>query len=128
VAGAAIPRHLPNLAEELADARLIVHLGSGNTAASALAAGVPQLVLAVDIEKELNGRALEGAGVAKLLRAYDPDVRLSTELIIAMAEDDALAAHAAEIAKPHRQMLSIDPLGLFMRDCFDLLGIAAPVR
>jgi hypothetical protein len=127
-AGAQIPVSLPNLAQELADARLIVHVGSGGTAASALAAGVPQLVLAVDIEKELNGQALERAGVAKLLRVYDPAVRPATEMIIAMAEDDTLAARAAEVAQPHRQMLSIDPLGSFMRDCFDLLDIATPVH
>ena len=126
-AGAVIPASLPNLAQELADARLIVHVGSGGTAASALAAGVPQLVLAVDIEKELNGQALERAGVANLLRVYDPTVRLSTEMVLAMAEDDVMALHAAEVATRHRRTLSIDPFNSFMRECFDLLNIAAPV-
>jgi hypothetical protein len=126
-AGASIPPNLPNLRQELADARLVIHLGGAATAASALAAGVPQLLLAVDIEKELTGQALKQAGVGKLLRVYDPNVRLVTETVVALAEDGALAARAGAVGMLHRRMLSADPLAEFVGECLELLGLPAPM-
>ena len=126
-AGASIPPNLPDLGQELADARLVIHLGGAATAASALAAGVPQLVLAVDIEKELTGQALEQAGIGKLIRVYDPNVLLTTETVITLAEDAALAARAGAVGLLHRRMLSADPLAAFVGECLELLGLPAPI-
>jgi hypothetical protein len=127
-AGASIPPNLPNLGEELASARLAVHLGSGATAASAIAAGVPQLVLSLDVEKDLTGSALERAGLGRWLRIYDPSVRLTTETVVALAEDGALAARAGAVGMLHRRMLAADPLAAFVRECLELLSLPAPTR
>jgi UDP:flavonoid glycosyltransferase YjiC (YdhE family) len=125
-AGASIAPALPNLFEELAGARLAVHVGSATTAAGALAAGVPQIILSLDVEKDLTGVALEQAGVGKLLRVYDPAVQLATDTVIALAEDSALAARASAVGMLHRRMLGADPLAAFVGECLELLKLPAP--
>ena len=120
-AGAAIDTVPPALSETLSSTRLIVHHGGMGVAAEALAAGVPQLVLSLDIEKELNGRALEAAGVGQLIKFHDPAARVSADAVTALAEDEILALRAEALGEPHRRMLRDDPLDHLVQTCLTLL-------
>ncbi len=116
----------PPLASALADARLFVHLGGNGAAAEALAAGVPQLVLSTDNEKDLNGQALEWAGVGRLLRIHDPATKISPDIIEAMVEDEISAARAAKLGESHRTLLTLnDPVSKFEHECLRLSNSCA---
>ena len=120
--GARIDVSPPPLARALAASRLFVHLGGTTSATEALAAGVPQLVLSVNVEKDLNGEALERAGTGKLMRMYDPGTTLAPDHIEAMLQDEESAARAAALGASHREFLSgRDALGKFEQDCLRLL-------
>lgn len=111
------------LAEALASSRIVIHVGGNGVAAQALAAGVPQLVLSLDIEKDLTGRALELAGAGKLVKLYDPAARVSSEMVTAFASDAVSAARAADLGLSHRQsLLGHDPLSNFENACLRLMG------
>jgi UDP:flavonoid glycosyltransferase YjiC (YdhE family) len=110
------------LADELASARLIVHLGGAGVSCEALIAGVPQLVLSIDIEKELTGAAIERAGIGKLLRIHDPAVSLSTDTMESLLSGGGIANQAQEVGSSHRQMFqNADPLSDFETNCVDLM-------
>jgi UDP:flavonoid glycosyltransferase YjiC (YdhE family) len=113
-AGATVEARPLRLESELAAARLLIHFGGLGVASAALAAGVPQLVLGVDIEKELNGQALERAGVGRLVKIQDPAADISSYLIEELAHDDSVSARAFALAEDCRiQMRQLDPLGRF---------------
>ena len=82
------------LAEVLPRTRLIVHYGGGALVLEALLAGIPQIILATDIEKHLNGAKLAERGAARVLdwRAFT-----AAELgdCIAECRDDAEMRKAA---------------------------------
>ena len=91
------------IASILAGSRVVIHLGGSGLAAEALAAGVPQLVIAGHIENTLNGEALERAGVGRLVKTYLPDTRLGSDAIQSMIDDDAMAARADAIGSRLRE-------------------------
>jgi UDP:flavonoid glycosyltransferase YjiC (YdhE family) len=93
------------LADALADCCLVVHLGGIGVAAEALAAGVPQLILSTHIEQELNGLALEHAGVGRLIRAHDPASTISSDAIETIFASGAMAMRAAELGGAVRAIL-----------------------
>jgi UDP:flavonoid glycosyltransferase YjiC (YdhE family) len=109
-------------AEALRSAALIVHFGGSGLAAEALIAGVPQLVLSMQIEQWLNGAALQNAGLGKTIEAFDPATRITSEI------DDLLAATsiteaAANAGRLHRELLSrTDALATFESACRLLLA------
>ena len=114
------------LRDVLASARLVVHSGGSGVAGEALAAGIPQLVLSCQIEQTLNGQALQQAGVGRLIETYDSSAHVSSDVIAALCDDDALAARAAEAGSRHRQYLSDEnPALKCERACLGLLGIDA---
>jgi UDP:flavonoid glycosyltransferase YjiC (YdhE family) len=122
-AGACIAPTTPDLRDALASVRLLIHLGGATTAAEALAAGVPQLVLSTHIEQELTGAALERAGVGRLIKLHDPAAHVSAAMIEAMLQDDALAARAAVLGEDCRPMLqAFDTLPKFERACMRFLA------
>jgi UDP:flavonoid glycosyltransferase YjiC (YdhE family) len=122
--GARIDSEPVPLRDVLASARLVVHSGGSDVASEALAAGVPQLVLSGQIEQTLNGRALQQAGVGTLIETYDPSASISTDVIAALCNDDALATRAADAGQLHRQYLSDEnPALKCERACLGLLGI-----
>ena len=122
-AGARVEIRPMPLAEALAESRLVIHSGSAGIAAQALAAGVPQLVLSVDIEKELTGGALERAGAGKLVKFHDPTACVSSEMVAALASDAESAARAADLGRSHREALRAhDPLSPFESACRRLLA------
>ncbi len=71
------------LAEVLPRTRLIVHYGGGGLVLEALLAGVPQIILAPDIEKHLNGMRLAGRGAA---RVFDWRTFTAAELVACITE------------------------------------------
>lgn len=110
------------LRETLPLARLAVHLGGTGLAAEALAAGVPQLVLVTHIEQQLNGTALENAGVAQMIKSFDPNSRVLPETIEALLADGAMAQRAIQVGAQHRNMLkTLNPLATFETTALRLL-------
>jgi hypothetical protein len=123
--GAKVESSPPPLASVLPSACLLIHLGGTNAACEAIAAGVPQLVLSTDIEKDLNGRAIEQAGIGRLIKIHDPAATLSSDLIQHMMDDDRMAERSAGLGYRHRQqLLENDPLGRFEHECLKLMGRA----
>jgi len=121
-AGARVEERPIAFDEALAGSRLAIHVGSNGVAAEALAAGVPQLVLSLDIEKELTGGALERAGAGKLVKLYDPAASLSGDMIAALAVDAGIAERAADLGRSHRQaLLERASLPTFEAACLRLL-------
>ena len=114
LAGAQIYRERLDLANALASAKLVVHLGGSGLASHAMAAGVPQLIFSTHIEQELNGQALERAGIGKLVRSHDPDVAISSAMISSAVNDLDLADRAAQSGEIHRDVLrKFDALAAF---------------
>jgi UDP:flavonoid glycosyltransferase YjiC (YdhE family) len=87
-----------DLARQLARSRLVVHFGGHGTAAAALLAGVPQLILAFDIEKALIASALEGQGAARGFDYRRVDSATARTSILAALEDKQQLAKADELA------------------------------
>lgn len=121
-AGARVETRPMPLAEALAESRLVVHAGGNGVAAQALATGAPQLVLSLDIEKDLTGAALERAGVGTLVKLYDPAAQVSSAAVAAMASDADLAARAADLGRWHRQAFPRDSLSTFESACLRLVA------
>lgn len=120
--GARIHANMLPLRETLPSAGLVIHLGGSGLAAEALAAGVPQLILATHIEQQLNGSALEDAGLGQMIRAFDPQSRISSGMIEALLADDAMAQRAAQAGEQHRDMLQVlTPLAAFETTAMKLL-------
>jgi UDP:flavonoid glycosyltransferase YjiC (YdhE family) len=100
-----------------------VHFGGSGLAAEALLAGVPQLVLSMQIEQWLNGSALQSAGLGRVIKAYDPGTRIESEIDNLLA-DTAIVRAAADAGRRHRELLSrTDALMTFESACRSLLGI-----
>lgn len=124
LAGAQVHRQQVNLAEAVAHARMVVHFGGSGLAAHAMAAGVPQLILSTHIEQELNGAALERAGLGKLVRGHDRNAKIPSSIVSDMLDDDALANRAAQSGVIHREMLrTFNPLAGFEARSLKLLQL-----
>ena len=114
-------QHLP-LSETLASARLVIHFGGGGLAAHAIAAGIPQLVMATHIEQLLNGLQLENAGLGKVIDSFEPQVDVAKSLDAILADDD-MRHRAAQAGHEHREMLTnMKPLETFEAASLKLLG------
>jgi hypothetical protein len=112
-----------DLAKDLASARLVIHLGSEGIAGFCVMAGVPQLACAIDVEKELTGKALTQAGVGKFIPIYKSTAALSEQIVAALLADQALAERAREVGEAHRATYrDADPLGEFAAECLKLLA------
>ncbi|GAA5080049.1 glycosyltransferase [Thermocatellispora tengchongensis] len=82
-----LPRLLPG-------ASALVHHGGAGTVMSAVAAGVPQLVLPDELPRHLNAQAVTRQGAAITARPEDVDAALLRRLV----EDPALRAGAERLA------------------------------
>lgn len=120
--GAHVFEIAPPPERELANNRCIIHYGVTGMAAAALLAGLPQLALSLDIEKDLVGQALEEMGVGRLVKIHDPAMRVTAEMIEEVVSEPALAAHAAEVASELRPSFNPDPLARFIAECARLAG------
>jgi hypothetical protein len=122
--GARIDAEPPPLHDVLPSTRLLVHGGGSGVAAEALAGGVPQLILSAQVEQDLNGEALERAGVAKFTRTYVAGVDVSPDLVGSVVADRALAARAEELGRWHRDHLRANnALRTCEGTCLELLGL-----
>jgi hypothetical protein len=123
-AGASIAIEPAPAARALAAASLVVHFGGSGLAAEALAAGVPQLILSMQVEQDLNGSALQDAALGRVVHAWDPASRLPTALLDDLLQDTGLARRAAEAGRRHRAWLAAaDPAAAFERTCRELLCV-----
>jgi UDP:flavonoid glycosyltransferase YjiC (YdhE family) len=114
-------QHLP-LSETLASTRLVVHFGGGGLAAHAVAAGIPQLVVATHIEQLLNGLQLEKSRLGKVIDSFEPQIDITRSLDAILADDD-LRQHTAQAGHEHRDMLkTMKPLEIFEATALKLLG------
>jgi hypothetical protein len=122
-AGASVEANPVASANAMASARLAIHFGGSGLASEALAAGVPQLVLSMQVEQDLTGSALQSAGVGRLVRAYDTTSRIPAETIDELLRDAGLARRAAEAGRQHREWLGgTDILARFESKSRELLG------
>lgn len=114
-------QHLP-MSETLAASRLVIHFGGGGLAAHAIAAGIPQLVVATHIEQLLNGLQLQNARLGKVIDSFESQADISRSLDAILA-DDGMRQHAAQAGHEHREMLtSMKPLETFEVAASKLLG------
>jgi hypothetical protein len=122
-AGAIVEKAPLSLVGVFPDTRLLIHIAGHGVACEALIAGIPQLVLSVDIEKELYGRALEEAGIGRMVKAHYPGTTLSTDVIAALAADERIAKRAAELGEQHREYVQrVNPASRFEKMALALLG------
>jgi len=122
-AGAMVYRNPATSAQALASSSLVIHLGGSGLAAEALMAGIPQLILSMQIEQWLTGAALQRAGVGRLVAAYDHDARIAPE-IDAVLDDSAIAHRASEAGRQHRELYRCaDGLTAFEQAGHNLLGL-----
>jgi len=94
------------LADILSSCCLVVHRGGSGVASEALLAGVPQLILSGQIEQNLNGEALDRAGVGRLIEAYDGSAMIGADDIGGLLDDAAVASRAADLAERLREDLA----------------------
>jgi UDP:flavonoid glycosyltransferase YjiC (YdhE family) len=121
--GARIYQHPLPLREFLPLAGLVVHLGGSGLSAETLAAGVPQLVLATHIEQQLNATALENAGVGQMIKDFDPNSKVSPDMVEALLADEAMARRAMNLGEQHRNMLeAMKPIAAFEAAALELLN------
>jgi UDP:flavonoid glycosyltransferase YjiC (YdhE family) len=85
--------------EAAARARLVICNGGSPTAHQALAAGVPVLGLASNLDQHLNMQEVRRLGAGEVLRSGTADARLIRAKVVQMLENDAYARAAAELAK-----------------------------
>lgn len=121
-AGATCLQQKLGMQRDLKNFALVVHYGVGGTSAVGLLAGVPQLALSLDIEKDLNGQALEELSVGRLIRIHDPKERVSADLIRHMAGDIALGMRARRTARSLRRAFDLHAIRPFIADCMRLAG------
>jgi hypothetical protein len=122
-AGAVVDRDFAAPADALKSAALVVHFGGSGLAAEALMAGIPQLILSMQIEQWLNGSALQSAGLGRVIEAFNPATRITSE-IDNLLEDTAIVRAAADAGRLHRELLSrTDALATFESACRGLLAI-----
>jgi UDP:flavonoid glycosyltransferase YjiC (YdhE family) len=121
-AGAVIERNPVAPAQALASSSLVIHLGGGGLAAEALMAGIPQLILSMQIEQWLTGSALQHAGLGRLVAAYDPAEKIAPQ-IDAMLGDAEMARRAVDAGQQYRDLYRrIDGPAIFERTLSKLLG------
>jgi UDP:flavonoid glycosyltransferase YjiC (YdhE family) len=92
------PAELPT---QLQRSRLVVHFGGHGIAAAALLAGVPQVILDIDIEKLLIATALARRGVAQRYDYFEVAPETLKAGILASLRDPFLAGEAKRAALEH---------------------------
>lgn len=96
--GHLLHRSVPPLEEVLATASVIIHHGGINTAETALAMGVPQMIVSRHLEQHLTGAAVAQIGAGRAVRGrFQADVlargidRMARDATIAQAAERAAA-------------------------------------
>jgi UDP:flavonoid glycosyltransferase YjiC (YdhE family) len=124
-AGVAVESTAAPLEEIARRTALIVFHGGVGTASFALAAGIPQIVVAPDTEKWLVGRAVEqlGAGRCVRLSRDNPlEAALLAQLVREARGDESLAARARSLAPGFAARLAEDPAEAVAQQVTELTG------
>lgn len=111
-----------DLARQLARTRLVVHFGGHGTAAAALLAGVPQIILAFDIEKALIAAGLEREGVARSFDYRAVEAPAMRAAILAALRDDEQSKRAEELARRNDEYRYRDVASRVADVCASLLS------
>ena len=106
----AIMRGLINVAEAMNSVRMVIGYGGLGLTAQALAAGLPQLVIATDAEKLLNGLAVERLGIGRVLRARQADRETVMAAAAQVYVDPRYRDRALAVAREHEAILAADPV------------------
>jgi UDP:flavonoid glycosyltransferase YjiC (YdhE family) len=116
-AGIEIMDEPARLAEQLRDARLVIHTGGHGVAAAALLAGVPQVVIAQHIEMSLTGRALARRGVGTRFDFNRDSVDAIHHGVLAALEDPVLTREAGRAAEEYECYRERDVAGEVAATC-----------
>lgn len=100
------PLPLPEIGRR---ARLLLSHGGHGFVCSGLLMGIPQVVMHLDLEKLIHGRAVTRLGLGGYVGAFDLDPQAFARSLVQLYEDDALAARARAAApdfhaRYHRSM------------------------
>jgi rhamnosyltransferase subunit B len=95
--GHVLHRSVPPLEEMLATASVIIHHGGINTAETALAMGVPQMIVSRHLEQHLTGAAVAAIGAGRAVRGRF-DAAVLAEGIDRMARNVTMARAAERAA------------------------------
>ena len=111
-----------SLALQLRRSRLVVHCGSHGVAAAALLAGVPQVILHLDIEKLLVATALARRGVARRFDYYQAAPEGVRTAILQALDDARQAAEAERAARELDDYRDRDVASEVAETCLRLAG------
>lgn len=95
--GKTLLQEVPRLVDVLSTASIAIHHGGINTAETALAMGVPQLIVARHLEQQLTGRAIAQAGIGQVVSG-PAEIATIAAAIEALSTDSATANRAADRA------------------------------
>jgi rhamnosyltransferase subunit B len=125
-AGAELSPEPVPLADIARRSRIAVTNGGLGLASSALACGLPLAVLPTDLEKMLNGRALERIGIGRSIAIKDAGrPKTADEIAGAVADaagDAGLAQRATELAPGFRKRLERNPADAVADMAMELAG------
>ncbi len=120
-AGINAPHGLADLAQELADCRVLVHLGSLGMAMAGIAAGVPQVMIKSDLEKTLVAQSVAARDAGSVLSWKQFDASELAQAIRSAADSPLLRKGALNLSLENRPYLTLDPLGEITRGIIDML-------
>ena len=117
--GAVVHDAPPPLDAMLAASAVVVHHGGSATAASALAAGRPQLIVGQHLEHRLNAAALDRQGVSRDIAGAD-EAEAAGAVLADMLRDEALAGRAAAAARRISDRRDASPVAGVLQACTEL--------
>jgi len=113
-----IHRKPADLAQVLPNTALLLHHGGLGTAYAGLLAGVPQLVLPINLEHSITAAGLEQFGVGKSCAATAAAGATDTrDLISSILQDGHLQEAALSAARSLASRRVIDPIGEVVEAC-----------
>lgn len=116
-----IERDHVDFSKLMGEFRMVIGYGGLGLTSQALAAGLPQLIIASDWEKYLNGQAIERLGSGRVLLADRADRETIIRTAAQIYVDPRIRARALEIAIEHAPSLTEDPIDSITRSLTSLL-------
>lgn len=105
----------------MSNSRLVVHGGGHGLATAAVLAGVPQVILAFDIEKILTANFLKERGIAQHVEPAECSPEGLRAAILSALEDPVMEMEAKRAAEEHATYRSRDVAGHVAESCASLL-------
>jgi UDP:flavonoid glycosyltransferase YjiC (YdhE family) len=104
------------LPEILQGASALVHHGGIGTAAAALEAGIPQLIIPRIFSQPTNAEWLRRLGVCHVVKPGDWNAAHATKCILDILQNDKMKARAREIAPQVNRKAALDDLCNFLEN------------